>query len=64
MIHRTQDQYIKALKDLARATLVSHQEHDIDRYQRKAEIIVARLQSGDAIDGDGQTIQYRQNSRD
>ena len=61
MIHRTQDQFIKALKDLARATLVSHQEHDIDRYQRKAEIIVARLQSGDAIDGDGQTIQYRQN---
>ena len=49
-IHRARNYYIDALEDLARATLVASHEGDINRYQEKAHVIVARLQSGDAIE--------------
>ena len=63
VIHRAQKSYFEALKDLARATKIANHEGDRNRYQRKAQVIVARLESGDAIE-DKVKLTIKPDSRD
>ncbi len=49
-IHKAKEQYIKALEDLAQASLLTNEESDIIKYRESARSVVARLQSSGALE--------------